>query len=96
MSQIDVTQTQEFPNAEFEVTVSSGSTTHHRITVSKDYYEKLTAGKITPGDLIKKSFEFLLVREPNTAILPQFDLSLIQNYFPSFEKEIQNALQPEK
>lgn len=70
----------------FEVTVRETTTTTHTVTVSQDYYQKLTGGKITPETLIEKSFEFLLERESNTMILSRFDLPVIGDYFPEYEK----------
>jgi len=52
------------------------------------YWQDLTAGKITKEELIKKSFEFLLEREPKESILSRFRLQLINRYFPEFEKVI--------
>ena len=72
----------------FEVTVREATTTTHRVTVSQDYHQKLTGGKITPETLIKKSFEFLLERESNTMILSNFDLPVIGDYFPEYENTI--------
>jgi hypothetical protein len=38
--------------------------------------------------LIEESFRFLLEREPNTAILPSFELPVIGWYFPEYPHEI--------
>ena len=70
----------------FEVTVREAATTTHMVTVSQDYYQKLTGGRITPERFIEKSFEFLLERESNTMILSRFDVSVIGDYFPEYEK----------
>ncbi len=40
--------------------------------------------------LLKASFKFLLDREPLSAILKTFNLKIINNYFPEYEKTIQN------
>jgi hypothetical protein len=48
----------------------------------------LTGSKVSPETLIEKSFEFLLERESNTMILARFDLPVIGDYFPEFEKNI--------
>jgi hypothetical protein len=48
----------------------------------------LTRGRISPETLIEKSFEFLLERESNTMILSRFDLPVIGDYFPEYEKNI--------
>lgn len=40
------------------------------------------------ADLVRRSFEFLLAREPNTSILGEFDLSVIERYFPEYAEVI--------
>jgi len=37
-------------------------------------------------DLVRRSFEFLLEREPAGSILREFDLAVIQRYFPEFDQ----------
>ena len=76
----------------FKVTVGGRTTTTHTVTVSLDYYEKLTGGRVTADELVEKSFEFLLERESNTSILSTFDLPVIQRYFPEYERTITAAL----
>lgn len=76
----------------FEVTVSDGQTTTHRVTVDPSYHQYLTGGKGTAEELVEKSFDFLLEREPNTSILPSFDLSVIAQYFPEYEERIAGLL----
>ena len=83
MSRIEVKQKD---TETFEVTVKEATTTTHVVTVSQDYYQKLTGGRITPETFIEKSFEFLLERESNTMILSRFDVSVIADYFPEYEK----------
>lgn len=92
MPQIKITQTQLFPKAIFKVTVSGSITTYHQVILTKDYYQKLTFQKITPEELILQSFTFLLIHEPNTSILSQFNLEIIQVYFPEYEEEIKQQL----
>jgi hypothetical protein len=53
---------------------------------------KLTARSVQPEELIQKSFQFLLEREPKESILSRFDLSVISRYFPEFEREIKKML----
>jgi hypothetical protein len=76
----------------YEVTVAAAKTTTHKVKVSRQYYEKLTGGKVSIEDLLRRSFEFLLDREVNTSILLSFDLSVIAKYFPSYESEISKSL----
>ena len=74
-----------------EITESdgSGSKTTHQVTMDKDYYMDLTErGRIIPEEFIKKSFEFLLDREPRNSILQQFDIAQINDYFPEYKTEI--------
>jgi len=74
---------------EFTVMVEhEGLKTKHNVTLENDYYRKLTKGKITKEELIKKSFEFLLERESNQSILSSFKLQVISRYFPEYESEI--------
>jgi hypothetical protein len=75
----------------FTVTVDEGGTTTHRVTVPDDYHRKLTGGKEEKEDLVKRSFEFLLERESNQSILGSFELSVIQRYFPEYERTISTA-----
>jgi hypothetical protein len=70
---------------EFEVNVDN---LDYIVTVTHDYYYKLTAGKITPAQLVENSFEFLMSREPAGSILPEFDLKDINIHFPEYEDQI--------
>ena len=72
---------QQKDNDTFDVTVNESSTTQHTVTVTDAYYDKLTNGSVEKKDLVHESFVFLLAREPNTAILSQFELNVIQRYF---------------
>lgn len=78
----------EIDSNTYQVTVAAQSTTTHIVTIKADYAQKLTNGHISHTELLKKSFEFLLQREPNTSILRSFDLSVISRYFPEYEREI--------
>ena len=72
----------------FEVTVKDLTTTTHTVTVMPSYYEKLTRKSVSPEMLVEQSFRFLLERESNTSILRSFELSVIGQYFPEYEKTI--------
>ena len=82
----------EIDASTYQVTVVAQSTTTHMVTVQADYAHKLNqnfiSGRLSNAELLKKSFEFLLAREPNTSILRSFDLSVISRYFPEYEREI--------
>ena len=76
----------------YQVTVEGDSTTRHTVTVTSEYWQKLTGGRVPADTLIEKSFEFLLGRESNTSILRSFDLPVIQRYFPEYERTISQSL----
>jgi hypothetical protein len=76
---------------EFAAIIKEGnSRTEHLVTLDDAYYQKLTDGKFTKEELIKRSFEFLLERESKESILSEFNLRLIKNYFPEYEEMIKN------
>ncbi|MCH8741723.1 hypothetical protein IH779_02385 [Patescibacteria group bacterium] len=64
----------------------------YSVTFDKDYWEKLTDSRHVPEEVVRKSFEFLLQREPKESILREFNLKVISNYFPEYEKEIGKLL----
>lgn len=79
------------------VKVSEGqSQSSHDVTVPHDYYQKLTGGRVSVNELVKRSFEFLLEREPKESILKRFDLQVINRYFPEYEREIKKRLETSK
>ena len=82
---ITVTEVKPFPDAVYDVTVTNGNETKHTVKLKEQYYNKLTDGNISPEELIRKSFEFLLEREPKEAILRTFELPVIGSYFPEYE-----------
>jgi hypothetical protein len=72
--------------------IEAGSETTHDVTVSPNDYTRLTNGKIELEEVVRRSFEFLLEREPKESILTRFDLSVIGRYFPEYEREIRRRL----
>ena len=68
------------------------SRTEHTVELDSEYYQKLTGGQITEDELIKKSFQFLLKREPKESILSKFNLKIIERYFPGYEQEVKKAI----
>ena len=87
MSEIKINKKSEEENKWiFEVFVDN---TAFIVEVEKDYWQKLTQGKMAAEGLVKKSFEFLLAREQKESILRSFNLKVINNYFPEYEGEIE-------
>ncbi len=55
---------------EFVVNIKEkGTSTEHLVTLDEEYYKILTDGEMTREELIKRSFEFLLEREPKESML---------------------------
>ena len=78
---------------EFNVTVQEGaSQTNHSVTVDDSYYRSLTGKKISKEELITISFKFLLEHEQKESILREFNLRVIQDYFPEYEKKIKTGV----
>jgi hypothetical protein len=89
-AKIEIERTGDF---EFRVRiVEKGSESTHHVTMKQDDYDRIAGGKIKPEELLKRSFEFLLEREPKQSILSRFDLSIISRYFPEYEPEIKRRL----
>jgi hypothetical protein len=86
-------EVEKIDKSRFRVRVTeSGSDTTHDFTVSPRDYTRLTNGKVEPEELVRRSFEFLLAREPKESILTRFELSVISRYFPEYEREIKRRL----
>jgi len=84
-----IIQVEKLHEGEFRVTVAEGgSRTTHQVTLTNDYYRRLTGGAVAPEELIRRSFEFLLEHEPKESILSRFELPVIARYFPEYEHEI--------
>lgn len=90
MRNIEVKQGQQIEDGwQFQVEIEeNGSKTSHLVKVSKDYFANFSDRFSLPQDLVKKSFKFLLEREPKESILKEFDISVIKNYFPEYEEEV--------
>jgi hypothetical protein len=72
-----------------QVDVGEGSSaTGHRVSVAAADLERLDPGAADPTDLVRRSFLFLLEREPKESILRSFDLTVIGRYFPDWERQI--------
>lgn len=71
------------------VTVTDrGSSRDFEVRVSHDELARFEPGASDATELVRRSFEFLLAREPKESILPSFGLSTIVRYYPEYEREI--------
>ncbi|MBS91476.1 MAG: hypothetical protein CMM95_00265 [Rickettsiales bacterium] len=92
MEKNKVIHIKEISKDEFKVTINSSSKTGHLVRISNSVHQNLTKGKITKEQLLLFSFEFLLDREPNTSILPSFELMEINQYFPEYVEELKKNI----
>ena len=71
----------------------AGQHTGYTVTVTRNDLERWGLGKQPKDimDLVIRSFEFLLEREPASAILKSFELSVIPRYFPEYNLLFQNT-----
>ena len=75
------------------VRLSDGaSATEHTVRVTASDMARLAPNATEPSDLIRRSFEFLLEREPKESILGRFELPVIERYFPEYPAEIAGRL----
>jgi hypothetical protein len=82
-------EVEKFDASRFRVRViEGGSESTHQVTLDPKVHARLAGATGEPEELIRRSFEFLLEREPKESILSRFDLSVISRYFPEFEREI--------
>ena len=85
-------QVEEIREGEYRVTVLEGKgRTSHLVRVSPEE-QKRFGGDAKPEELVERSIEFLLEREPKESILQAFDLSVIERYFPDYGDEIEKRL----
>ncbi len=72
---------------EFAVEVEEReSRTSHQVSLTAEFAAKFN---LSPEEVVKRSFEYLLEREPKETILRSFSIpDTIKCYFPDFETEI--------
>ena len=68
------------------------ASTRHLFLVSRQELADLAPGHYDPEELVRSSFDFLLRREPREAILRQFELSVIERYFPGYADDIRRRM----
>jgi hypothetical protein len=68
--------------------VEANGRSRHAVVVRHADLARLDPTAADPTDLVGRSFEFLLAREPKESILTTFDLTVISRYFPEYEAEV--------
>jgi hypothetical protein len=90
MSEIEVTATATGFGWMCEVRLRDSDSVY-RVSVRSEDLSRLAPGAADPEDLVRRSFDFLLLRESPDSILPTFELPLIGRYFPEYEGEIRGG-----
>jgi hypothetical protein len=92
---IKITEDKKVKNGWHFLVVIGGSTdpSHYYVTVEENYWRTLTHEEASPQELVRRSFEFLLEREPRESILTQFNLSAINEYFPEYETTMRGTFE---
>jgi len=75
-------------------TVSVGddsAATRHEVTVDRETLDDLAPG-VTPEELVRASFAFLLERESRDSIMRSFELPIIGRFFADYPDEIRRRL----
>ena len=88
MNNIEVSKTDNNDGWIFEVIISNGNSTTHKVTLTNEYYNHLGLTNIDPTKVVESSFKFLLEREPKEMILRNFDLKIISKYFSEYENRL--------
>lgn len=90
---IDVTQTNDDDPRAFDVVLrDEKGIGRFSVTLAERDRERLAGADISPDAVVEAAFRFLLDREPRSAILPRFDITLISKYFPEFEARLGDYL----
>lgn len=90
MAEIEIGQETEGKNNwAYQVTVFDAGKRHqYAVTLSFQDYDLWSHGSLPPSRVVEKAFQFLLDREPASAILSKFDCSVIRRYFPEVDAEL--------
>lgn len=84
----NVIKVKKIQNHLYEVSVSKDGHTIHHVSLYTTDYENFSQGRVEEIELIEASFRFLLDRESNQSILKEFNLNVIQKYFPEYPNTI--------
>jgi len=91
--EIDVHMVDRQAPYRFNVKVrEGGGPSTHEVTLAETTYRELTGGACSPEECVRLCFEFLLAREPKESILGRFDVTVIERYFPEFQREFASLL----
>ncbi len=97
MSAIPTVQKHPQAAERYIVTVNEGdSQTKHIVRLSEEMHWQMVRNQITPEELVRASFVFLLEREAKESILDKFDLPVIGHYFPEYKRKLGDYIRTEE
>ena len=76
----------------YQVTVQGQQSTVHEVRMTQADYRTLSGRRCTHDWVLIQTFRFLLEQEPNTSILPVFDIMDVGRYYPAFQGELVQRL----
>jgi hypothetical protein len=90
MAEIEIaTETEGDNHWEYQVRLyDSGRTRQYQVTLHWADYDLWSRGRSAPEKVVEALFEFLLEREPASAILSRFDCSIVRRYFPDVDQAL--------
>lgn len=91
MTAVNVQTETETPRGwTFAVEVLDDAGRRHAYTVRLSWsdYDHWSHGRVAPEKVVAGAFDFLLAREPASAILSDFDCAVIRRYFPEVDREL--------
>ncbi|MGF1479800.1 MAG: hypothetical protein ACFB4I_09945 [Cyanophyceae cyanobacterium] len=92
MANINIQSQTELDNGwSYQVKLQDNGEHSYSVTLSQSDYEQWSQGA-SPDKVIEAAFAFLLEREPASAILSEFDCSVIRRYFPEVDRELPKRL----
>ena len=77
----------------FEVHIQAKSSSNHEVSISDLVYKNLTNEMVSKEILLEFSINFLLEKESNTSILENFQIMLINQYFPDYKSRVRNWME---
>jgi len=94
MAEIAIASAGETDNGwSYQVKLTEGGSQHqYAVTLSREDCERWAGSQGDPEQVVRAAFAFLLEREPASAILSQFDCSVIRRYFPEVDRELPKQL----
>jgi hypothetical protein len=84
----ELTITQLEPGTFGVEVVEGNATTSHRVVLEDEFLDGAGLDAVEREVVVRETFEFLLEREPPSAIMSEFGLDTVARFFPEFVEEL--------